>query len=190
MLGAELMAKTRRIAYTNRPWEATGICSGCHLCELYCSLHHAGSFNPHRARIKVVEINTGIDVPVTCHQCTDPACQAACPSDAILFDPKVQTVVVDQERCTGCEACIGACPYGIMILDPATSTAIKCDMCGGGEPACVSICPSHVLAALDGQEIAERNRNLYAALLAMDDELRRNKAGGEDSVLRMPERRS
>jgi Fe-S-cluster-containing hydrogenase component 2 len=69
------MAKKRRIVYTNRPWEATGICSGCRSCELWCSLHHTGAFNPHRARIRMVELGTGVDIPVTCQQCEDPACQ-------------------------------------------------------------------------------------------------------------------
>ena len=68
------MAKKRRIVYTNRPWEATGICSGCHLCELWCSLKNAGSFNPHRARLRLVEMGAGVDIPVTCQQCQDPAC--------------------------------------------------------------------------------------------------------------------
>jgi len=68
------MAKKRCIVYTNRPWEATGICSECHLCELWCSLKNAGSFNPHRARLRLVEMGAGVDIPVTYQQCQDPAC--------------------------------------------------------------------------------------------------------------------
>lgn len=183
------MARKKRIVYANRPREATGICSGCHLCELYCSVQHTGAFNPHRARLRVVEMNTGIDVPVTCRQCTNPACQASCRFDAIVYDKKLQVVVVDESKCTGCEACVGACPYGIMVIDPATDKAIKCDMCGGEEPACVAICPSHVLAALDDQEVSEHNRLRYAALLAIDDELRRPMPGGEEPILRKLEKR-
>lgn len=182
--GAELMAKKRRIVYTNRPWEATGICSGCHLCELYCSLQHTGAFNPHRARIRVVEVATGVDVPVACQQCTDPACQAACPSNAIVLDEKLGIVVVEEARCTGCEACVGACPFGIMVFDPVTNLAIKCDLCGGEEAACVAICPSQLLAALEDREAAEYARRRYAALLAMDDELRRPKPAGEGPMLK------
>lgn len=178
------MAKKRRIVYVSRPAEATGLCSGCHLCELYCSLQHAGVFNPSRARLRVVEMNTGIDIPVTCQQCTNPACQASCPFDAIVYDKKMQIVVVDERKCTGCEACVGACPYGAVTIDPITDKAIKCDMCQGEEPACVAICPSHVLAALDDRQTAEHNRQRYAALLASDDELRRPKPGGEEPVQR------
>ena len=94
------MAKKRRIVYTNRPWEATGICSGCRLCELYCSLQANGAFNPYRSRVRVVEMATGIDIPVTCQQCPDPACQTACEFDAIVFDTKLKIVVVSEENCT------------------------------------------------------------------------------------------
>ncbi len=183
------MAKRRRIVYVNRPGQATGLCSGCHLCELYCSLQHTEAFNPHRARLRVIEVNTGIDIPVTCQQCTNPACQASCGFDAIVYDKRLQIVVIDEHKCTGCEACVGACPYGLVSIDPVTGKAIKCDMCRGEEPACVAICPSHVLAPLDDSETAEYNRQRYAALLAVDDELRRPMPSGEEPILRKLEKR-
>ena len=176
------MAKKKRIIYTNRPWEGTGICSGCHSCELWCSLKHHGTFNPHRSRIRVEEIATGIDVPVTCQQCQDPACQAACRFDAIVLDKTLQIVTVDQGKCTGCQACVGACPYGIITMDPMAQKAIKCDLCGGEEPACVAICPSHVLGMLDDTEVAAHHRRRFAALLALDDELQRSRPGGEEPL--------
>ncbi|MHB0870588.1 MAG: 4Fe-4S dicluster domain-containing protein [Chloroflexota bacterium] len=183
------MAKKSRIVYTSRPWEATGLCSGCRLCELYCSLQHTRAFNPHRARLRIVEVATGVEVPVTCQQCQDPACQAACPSDAIVYDERLKVVVVDEGNCSGCEACVGACPYGIILMDPVAGVAIKCDMCGGEEAACVAVCPSNVLAALDDGGVAEYSRRRYAALLASDDELRRGKPGGEEPILKRLERR-
>ncbi|NIQ39481.1 MAG: 4Fe-4S dicluster domain-containing protein [Proteobacteria bacterium] len=178
------MARKKRIIYTNRPWEATGICSGCKLCELYCSLEHNGVFNPHRSRVKVVEVATGIDIPVTCQQCQDPACQAACSFDAVVYDEKLKIVVVDDDKCTSCEACVGACPYGIITIDPITKKAIKCDLCGGKDPACVGICPSVVLSALDDIDASEYNRRRYAAILASDDEARRSMPGGEDATMK------
>jgi Fe-S-cluster-containing hydrogenase component 2 len=183
------MAKKKRIIYTNRPWEATGICSGCKLCELYCSLQHYGVFNPHRSRIRIVEVATGIDIPVTCQQCQDPACQAACGFDAILYDEKLKIVVVDEDKCTSCEACVGACPYGVITMDPVTRKAIKCDLCGGDKPACVDICPSSVLESLDDVGVSEYNRRRYAATLAFDDEARRNMPGGEDPTMKKLEMR-
>ena len=183
------MAKKRRIVYTNRPWEATGICSGCRLCELYCSLQANGAFNPYRSRVRVVEMATGIDIPVTCQQCPDPACQAACEFDAIVFDPKLKIVVVNEENCTSCQACVGACPYGIITMDPVSNKAIKCDLCDDSEPACVAICPSRVLGALDDPAVAEFNRRRTAALLAIEDELLRGRPGGEDPVMKKLEKK-
>jgi carbon-monoxide dehydrogenase iron sulfur subunit len=183
------MAKKKRIIYTTRPWEATGICSGCRLCEFYCSLHHNGAFNPYRSRVRVVEMATGVDIPVTCQQCQDPACQAACDVNAIVYDKKRKIVVVDEEKCTSCRACVGACPYGIITMDPVTDKAIKCDLCGDDEPACVEICPSRVLGALDDLEVAECNRRRYAALLAADDEIMRSKPGGEDPIMKKLEKK-
>jgi carbon-monoxide dehydrogenase iron sulfur subunit len=183
------MAKKKRIVYASRPWEATGICSGCHLCELWCSLKQNGAFNPHRARIRVVELGTGIDIPVTCQQCEEPACLASCTFDAIEYNERLKIVVVNEETCTGCQACVGACPYGIISIDPVTHKAIKCDLCNGDEPACVAYCPSNVLAALDDLGAGEYNRRRFAAVLAYEDEARRYKPGGEDPTQKMLEKR-
>ncbi|UCF91440.1 MAG: 4Fe-4S dicluster domain-containing protein [Desulfobacterales bacterium] len=182
------MAQKKRIVYTNRPWEATGICSGCRLCELYCSLQHNGAFNPYRSRVRVVEMATGVDIPVTCQQCQDPACQAACDFDAIVYDQKLKIVVVDEDKCTSCGACAGACPYGMITMDPITRKAIKCDLCGNDEPACVAICPSRVLGALDDLAVSAYNRRRFAALLAADDDHLRAKPGGEDPTLKKLEK--
>ncbi len=176
------MARKKRIVYTNRPWEATGICSGCRLCELYCSLEHNGSFNPRRSRIRVVELGTGVDVPVTCQQCQDPACQASCRFEAIVYDDRLKIAVVDDEKCVGCADCVGACPYGIITIDPLTKKALKCDLCRDKEPACVAICPSNVLGALPDVEAGEYARRRFASLLAADDEARRYHHGGEEPV--------
>jgi len=183
------MAKKRRILYTNRPWEATGICSGCRLCELYCSLQHTGAFNPLRSRIRLVEMATGIDIPVTCQQCQNPACQAACQFDALVFDRQLNIVTVNEEKCTGCRECVGACPFGIITMDPVEGKAIKCDLCKGQEPVCVAICPSNVLGAADNVEASEYNRRRFAALLATDDDHLRSSPAGENPVMKNPERK-
>ena len=183
------MAKKKRIVYTNRPWEATGICSGCKLCELYCSLQHNGAFNPRRSRIRVVELGTGLDVPVTCQQCQDPPCLSACKFEAIVFDEKLKIAVVDQDKCTGCRDCTGACPYGIITMDPQTHKALKCDLCGGASPACVDICPSKVLGALGDVEAGEHARMRFAALLAASDEASRFQPKGEEPIYKFMERK-
>lgn len=182
------MVEKRRIIYTSRPWEATGLCSGCRLCEFWCSMNNMGVFNPLRARIRVLEMGTGVDIPVTCQQCQDPACQAACAYGAIYLDSKLNIVRVDPDKCTACGECVGACPFGIITLDPVTNVAIKCELCDGGDPACVTVCPSKVLGALTNEQVSEYNRRRYAALLAYDDETHRYKSGGEEPILKKLER--
>jgi Fe-S-cluster-containing hydrogenase component 2 len=154
------MAKKRRIVYTNRPWEATGICSGCHLCELWCSLKNAGSFNPYRARLRVMEMGTGVDIPVTCQQCQDPACQAACPQQAIVYDQKLKIVMVDNDKCNSSRM-HRACPYGIITMDRSrakrSSAAVP-----WRRPVCADHCPSKVLGALDNVQVSEYNRRRMA----------------------------
>lgn len=182
------MAEKRRIIYTSRPWEATGLCSGCRLCEFWCSMQNEGVFNPLRSRIKVLEMGTGIDIPVTCQQCQDPACQSACPTGAIYYDPALDIVRVNADICSACGDCVGACPYGMITIDPASGVAIKCELCGGAEPACVAVCPSNVLGALTNEAVSDYNRRRYAAVLAFDDETHRYKAGGEDPDLKKLEK--
>ncbi len=136
----------------------------------------------------MVELNTGIDIPVTCQQCENPACQASCKFEAITYDKNLKIVIVNEDNCTGCQACVGACPHGIITIDPSTQKAIKCDLCGGKEPACVAICPSKVLSALDDKKAGEYNRRRFAALLAFDDEVQRNVSSGEDPTQKMLEK--
>lgn len=171
----------RRIVYRSRPYEATGFCNGCRSCEMACSLENEGVFNPRRSRIKVVSLGTGIDIPVTCQQCEDPWCEKACPVGAIGIDKRQQIVVVQEEKCVGCERCVGACPYGIMMLDPVTRKAIKCNLCNG-KPACVSVCPSHVLAWVGDTEASETNRRRFAGLLHSLDMATRSTVSGEERV--------
>ncbi len=183
------MAKKRRIIYASRPWEPTGICSGCRLCELYCSLQKTGAFNPRRARVRLVEMATGIDIPVTCQQCEDPACRAACPSGALVYDRTLDIFTVDEDKCTACGKCVGACPVGMITMDPVDGKAMKCDLCLGQEPACVAICPSKVLMAAADAEASEYKRRRFASVLAGEDDHLRSSPAGEDPVMKNPERR-
>jgi len=175
----------RRVLYTSFPDQADRICSGCETCQLMCSLQKTGAFNPKKSRIKVVSLAVGITIPVTCQQCEDPWCQRACPEKAIAPHKKLNLVVVNEEKCTGCMACVSACPFGIMLYDPENKKAIKCDLCDGN-PACVQYCPNKVLTLADALGSAEIFRRRFAALLANEDAAARHNISGADQIKILP----
>jgi Fe-S-cluster-containing hydrogenase component 2 len=133
----------------------------------------------------VVPLSVGITTPVTCQQGEDPACQKACPEKAIVSHSKLNLVVVDEKKCTGCMACVGACPYGIMAYDPEKKKAMKCDLCVGN-PACVQYCPSKVLELAGPQRSSEINRRRFASILSNEDTAARNNVSGAEQIKTLP----
>lgn len=120
------------------------LCTGCRICEAYCTLHHEGAIWPETSRVRVLGPDGGPFTPIVCRQCEDAACAAACPLDAIALDERTGAWVVDTESCIACGACVDACPYDAIFVDEARSLALKCDLCGG-EPRCAPMCPKDVI---------------------------------------------
>jgi Fe-S-cluster-containing hydrogenase component 2 len=119
-------------------------CTGCRICELVCSQAKEGAFNPKRSRIRVVKMERFfVDLPSTCRQCADAACEDACPARAVTKQPS-GAMRVDEAACTGCGACAEACPFGAIAVGRATGKATVCDLCEG-DPACVRWCPTEAL---------------------------------------------
>lgn len=115
------------------------LCIGCRECELICSLKHDGSFNPTLARIRVeYNANENCYAPVICRHCDEPACEEACPDEALSRDEQTGAIVVDNDQCTCCYECVSACPYDAIKVAP-DGTILKCDLCGG-TPTCVRFC--------------------------------------------------
>ena len=117
-------------------------CTGCRICENFCSFHHEGAIWPARTRITIVaQSDDGPFVPTVCRQCEDALCAAACPVEAITRDEHTGAWVVDMGECIGCRACAEACPFCGIVFDKDLEVPLKCDLCAG-EPECAVMCPT------------------------------------------------
>ncbi len=81
-----------------------------------------------------------------CQHCEDPPCVHVCPTGA-SYKTEEGVVLVEHEKCIGCEYCVQACPYGARFWDPYLRAVDKCTFCihrvkEGLEPACVATCPT------------------------------------------------
>lgn len=89
-------------------------------------------------------------LPRTCMQCSDPPCAEVCPTKATYITEE-GVVMIDEDRCFGCQYCIWACPYEARFFNPERRIVQKCNMCihltaMGKEPNCVLNCPAKARA--------------------------------------------
>jgi TPP-dependent indolepyruvate ferredoxin oxidoreductase alpha subunit len=120
-------------------------CVGCGICEYACSYEKDKVFNSIKSRIRAVRVNQISNAAIACKACVNAACISACPEKALVRSKETGAILVDEERCKGCDWCIGACEFGAITLNPSSHKAIVCDTCGG-EPKCVSFCPEGALS--------------------------------------------
>lgn len=61
-------------------------------------------------------------------------------------DPETGYVLIDKDKCIGCQYCLYGCPYGVRQMDEEHGVAQKCTLCsqitadGSDVPACVHNC--------------------------------------------------
>lgn len=129
------------------------LCSGCCLCQLACSDHLLGGYNPHRATLRVRHARENLyHFPELCNQCTNAYCANVCPVKAIARDAATGAMLVDHEKCIGCGLCDRYCPLGMVHVDPDLKKAVKCDLCHG-TPRCAAACPTGALVVLPEVEV-------------------------------------
>ena len=131
-------------------------CTGCRICENFCSFHHEGAIWPARSRITIVaESDEGPFTPNVCRQCKDAPCVAVCPVNALSRNNGI--VKLDPDLCISCFKCVEACPFGAIYAHEDCPHPIKCDMCSG-DPECVRHCPKEALRLLPEEVLGETRR--------------------------------
>jgi len=133
-------------------------CIGCDTCVVGCKVEHRipeGVF-----RLKVLDSNRNPVyekpqgsfpalsqhwLPTMCHHCSDAPCVEACPTTALWRNEDNGLVVLDKDKCVGCQRCAEECPYDALSFDALTGEADKCTGCDhriGEGPACATVCPT------------------------------------------------
>jgi len=150
------------------------VCVGCHACAVSCKQWNASGttgalpdYQPYGAepsgvwfnRIRHFEVGSypnskTVNFPMSCMHCEDADCVTVCPTGASYKRAEDGIVLIDQDKCMGCNYCSWACPYGARELDRSTGTMKKCTLCvdriydqnipvEDRQPACVLTCPAH-----------------------------------------------
>ncbi len=150
------------------------VCVGCHACAVACKQWNTSGTlgaltdyapygrNPSGVwfnRIRHYEVgdfphNKTVNMPLSCMHCEDAECVNVCPTGASYKRKEDGIVLIDQDKCMGCNYCAWACPYGARELDRAEGTMKKCTLCidriydqylppEERQPACVLTCPAH-----------------------------------------------
>ncbi len=146
-------------------------CLGCHTCELECALAHSKSetfieafySKEHLYPRIILEVDGDDVIPMHCRHCTDAPCITVCPTTAMARSGPEEPVVLDIERCIGCNACVMVCPFGIIKAIPGAMSLSKCDLCvirlGEGEiPACAAGCPTKAIRYTKVEDITANRR--------------------------------
>jgi Fe-S-cluster-containing dehydrogenase component len=150
-------------------------CVGCHACATACkewngaSLMAGGApdYDPQGPAPSGVWFNRvrhyeageypdsrTLNVPMSCMHCETADCVTVCPTGASYKRAEDGIVLIDPEKCMGCNYCAWACPYGARELDETSGTMRKCTLCvdriydvalpeAERQPACVLACPAH-----------------------------------------------
>ncbi len=160
-------------------------CVGCNACTIACRMENGTP--PGILLCRVDKYETGKYpaarmrfLPLACMHCSEPPCHSVCPTGA-TYQREDGLVLVDSQKCMGCQYCVLACPYEARhplrkienYYGPGTvtpweekmrerlteGTVLKCTFCverlaEGRQPACVEVCPAgaRIFGDLDDPE--------------------------------------
>jgi DMSO reductase iron-sulfur subunit len=125
-------------------------CIGCFSCVVACKQENNIQLGAYWNKVLTIGPNGKFPdvemyfLPVLCQHCEDPQCVKNCPTGASQKrDDGI--VLIDKEKCIGCQYCAMACPYGVRYFNEEQGVVEKCTLCAhlvekGQEPACVKNC--------------------------------------------------
>ena len=138
-----------------KQWNSSGTLGPLTDYEPYGEAPNGVAFNRVRSyEAGVFPSNEAVNMPMSCMHCDTAECVTVCPTGASYKREEDGIVLVDQDKCMGCNLCAWACPYGARELDEASGTMKKCTLCVDRiydqelpeeerQPACVITCPSN-----------------------------------------------
>lgn len=175
-------------------------CIGCHTCTIACKLENGlekGSWinvetigGPHRDTPAGTHPQLSMHfLPVLCMHCEEPPCRDACPMEAI-YKREDGLVLMDEEKCDGCQACLPACPYEALLYDEEKNIVRKCTLCAhriaeGLEPFCVICCETEAMYFGD---LHDPNSEVAKIIAQRNTGLLKPEAGTKPSVYYCPTR--
>jgi anaerobic dimethyl sulfoxide reductase subunit B (iron-sulfur subunit) len=182
-------------------------CSGCKACQAACK--DKNNLPVGLLWRRVYEVTGGgwtqsgqawtsdvfaYNLSLSCNHCEKPICVEVCPTRA-MHQRADGIVVVDQDKCVGCQYCSWACPYHAPQYDRAQGHMTKCDFCAdnlaaGLSPACVAACPLRVLDFGEVSVLQAKHGSLASVRPLPDESLTRpsivikpHQAEGREGVL-------
>ena len=131
-------------------------CIGCKGCQVACHMENGTALGTNRIKVhQVGPFGTYPDLtmyflPSLCQQCENPTCVSVCPTMAIHKNIEDGVVLLDTDKCIGCQSCNRACPYHVNTFSLTRNHMDKCTICAqnradGGDPACVRNCAGRAL---------------------------------------------
>lgn len=152
------------------------LCVGCHACAVACKSWNSGGMagpltdeqpygaDPHGVWFNRIHSYTAqrpedqgapltLHFPRSCLHCDNAACVTVCPTGASHKRASDGIVLVDEDKCIGCQLCAWACPYGAREFSHVEGVMKKCTLCvdriydealpeADRQPACVMACPT------------------------------------------------
>ncbi|RDB70721.1 4Fe-4S dicluster domain-containing protein [Eggerthella sinensis] len=140
-------------------------CIGCYACEIACKQENDVNLGSYWNKVQTMGPYGDFPhvemyfLPTMCQHCSSPTCVSVCPTGATYQRDEDGIVLIDREKCIGCQYCAMACPYGARTFNKKQKVVEKCTLCVhlqavGEKPACVKCCTAEARIFGDAEDPA------------------------------------